>query len=161
IDAVEKLFGNLQGDARVRAEEEFARSLSDSKNLASPEAVAALFDKTTTQVRQMNEPIIEFVGQLAAQTAEIVPPTRAFNAQMSRLRPLLMQGMIEMTGNKPYPDANRTLRFTYGEVKGYVPRDAASYQPFTTLSGVIEKDTGREPFDVPAKLKELYRAHDF
>jgi hypothetical protein len=53
------------------------------------------------------------------------------------------------------------LRFTYGEVRGYVPHDAAVYQPFTNLSGVIEKDTGREPFDVPEKLKQLYRTHDF
>ena len=69
--------------------------------------------------------------------------------------------MSEMHASKSYPDANRTLRFTYGDVKGYVPRDAAIYQPFTNLSGVIEKDTGREPFDVPEKLKQLYRAHDF
>lgn len=69
--------------------------------------------------------------------------------------------MSEMSASKPYPDANRTLRFTYGEVKGYVPHDAALYLPFTTLSGVIDKDTGREPFDVPEKLKQLYRARDF
>ena len=75
--------------------------------------------------------------------------------------PLLVQGMSEMHGTKSYPDANRTLRFTYGEVKGYVPHDAAVYQPFTNLSGVIEKDIGREPFDTPEKLKQLYRAHDF
>jgi hypothetical protein len=69
--------------------------------------------------------------------------------------------MSEMKNAKPYPDANRTLRFTYGEVKGYAPREAILYTPFTTLSGVIEKDTGREPFDVPEKLKQLYRARDF
>jgi len=85
----------------------------------------------------------------------------AFNALVQKWRPLLVKGMSEMHGTKPYPDANRTLRFTYGEVKGYIPRDAAIYQPFTHLSGVIEKDTGREPFDVPAKLKQLYRARDF
>ena len=66
-----------------------------------------------------------------------------------------------MKGTKPYPDANRTLRFSFGEVKGYVPHDAALYLPFTSLSGVIEKDTGHEPFDVPEKLKQLYRAKDF
>jgi hypothetical protein len=69
--------------------------------------------------------------------------------------------MSEMHGSKPYPDANTTLRFTYGEVKGYVPHDAAVYQSFTHLAGVIEKDTGREPFDVPSKLKDLFRAKDF
>jgi hypothetical protein len=161
IESVEKLFGNLQGDARVRAEEEFARTLTDSKNFKTPEGVSALFDMTSTQLRQLNEPMLDFAEQLAELNSEIGPRTSAFNALMSLWRPLLMQGMIEMSGNKPYPDANRTLRFTYGEVKGYVPRDAASYQPFTTLAGVIEKDTGREPFDVPAKLKELYRSHDF
>jgi Peptidase S46 len=161
IESVEKLFGNLPGDARVRAEEEFARTLTDSKNFKTPEAISALFDMTSTQLRQLNEPLLDFAEQLAELNSEIGPRTNAFNALMSRWRPLLMQGMIEMSGNKAYPDANRTLRFTYGEVKGYVPRDAASYQPFTTLAGVIEKDTGREPFDVPAKLKELYRAHDF
>jgi hypothetical protein len=74
---------------------------------------------------------------------------------------VILEGMSEMKGTRPYPDANRTLRFTYGAVKGYVPHDAASYSPFTHLSGVIEKDTGREPFDVPDKLKQLYRARDF
>jgi hypothetical protein len=53
------------------------------------------------------------------------------------------------------------LRFTYGEVKGYVPREAMIATPFTTLSGVIEKDTGREPFDVPDRLKELFRTKDY
>ena len=72
---------------------------------------------------------------------------------VARWRPLLVQAMSEMRAMKPYPDANRTLRFTYGEVKGYVPHDAAVYLPFTRLSGVVDKDTGREPFDVPEKLK--------
>ncbi|MBA2732134.1 MAG: S46 family peptidase, partial [Acidobacteria bacterium] len=91
----------------------------------------------------------------------ISPRQQAFNATVQRWRPLLVQGMAEMKGGKLYPDANRTLRFTYGEVKGYVPREAILYTPFTTLSGVVEKDTGREPFDVPQKLTQLYRARDF
>jgi hypothetical protein len=69
--------------------------------------------------------------------------------------------MSEVRVTKPYPDANRTLRFTYGEVRGYLPREAISYSPFTTLGGVIEKDTGREPFNVPERLMQLFRAHDF
>jgi hypothetical protein len=87
--------------------------------------------------------------------------TQVFNASVQRWRPLLVQGMSEMKGSKLYPDANRTLRFTYGEVKGYVPRQAILYTPFTTLSGVIEKDTGREPFDAPERLKQLFRSRDF
>jgi hypothetical protein len=161
IEAIEKRFGNLKDEARIRAEEDFARAVVDSKNLSTAEAFSALFDKTTAQLREMNEPLIDFAGEIAAANSEIGPRTRAFNAIVARWRPLLVQGMSEMHGSKPYPDANTTLRFTYGEVKGYVPHDAAVYQSFTHLGGVIEKDTGREPFDVPAKLKDLFRAKDF
>jgi hypothetical protein len=161
LDAAEKLFGKLQGETRLRAEEDFARAFAESKTFATPESVSGLFDKTPAQLKELNEPVIDFAGEVIDLAAQIGVHQRAFNATVARWRPLLVQGMSEMHANKPYPDANRTLRFTYGEVKGYVPHDAAIYQPFTNLSGVIEKDTGREPFDVPAKLKQLFRMRDF
>jgi Peptidase S46 len=161
LEAVEKRFGNLKGEARVRAEEEFARAVTESKNLSTPEAVSKLFDMTTAQLSQLKEPLIDFAAELAALNVQVAVRTRAFNATVGRFRPLLVRGMSETRGGIPYPDANRTLRFTYGDVRGYIPHDAAIYQAFTNLSGVIEKDTGREPFDAPDKLKQLYRAHDF
>jgi Peptidase S46 len=161
IPAIEKRFGNLKGAARVRAEEELARSFAESKNLSSAEAVSKLFDMTTAQLHQLNEPAIELAGELSGLTGAITSSTRTFNGIVGRLRPLLVRGMSEMHGGIPYPDANRTLRFTYGDVRGYVPHDAAVYQAFTNLSGVVEKDTGHEPFDAPEKLKQLYRAKDF
>jgi hypothetical protein len=160
IDAIEKRFGNLQGAARVHAEEEFASAL-ESKKLSTPESLAALFDLTPAQLRELHEPLIDFAAEVRALNDEVQDRTSGFNATVARWRPLLMRGISEMRGGKLYPDANRTLRFSYGDVKGYIPHDAAIYQPFTNLSGVIEKDTGREPFDAPEKLKQLYRAHDF
>jgi hypothetical protein len=69
--------------------------------------------------------------------------------------------MIKASGRGgAYPDANGTVRLSYGNVIGYKPRDAVYYTPFTTLSGVIEKDTGSLPFEVPAKLKELHKEKD-
>jgi len=161
IEPIEKRFGSLTGNARVRAEEEFARSISESKNFSSPQAMNALFDMSAAQLRDLHDPLIDLAIDLNGLSSEADARTRTFDATVARWRPLLLSGMTEMRANKPYPDANRTLRFTYGEVKGYVPHDAAVYQPFTNLSGVIEKDTGREPFDAPEKLKQLYRAHDF
>jgi hypothetical protein len=161
IPPIEKRFGNLTGAARVSAEEEFARALTESKNLNTPAAVSALFDATSAKLRELNEPLIDFASEISALSAQAQAGTRAFNGTVGTWRPLLVRGMSEMRGTKPYPDANRTLRFSYGEVKGYIPRDAAIYQPFTNLSGVIEKDTGREPFDVPAKLRQLYTSRDF
>jgi hypothetical protein len=161
IDFIEKRFGSLQGEARRRAEEDFARSVVDSKRYSTAENISGLFDLTSAQLRDLHEPFIDFATELGPDAGRIQTRQLAFNATVARWRPLLIQGMTEMKGTKPYPDANRTLRFTYGEVKGYVPREAILYTPFTTLAGVIEKDTGREPFDVPEKLKQLYRARDF
>jgi hypothetical protein len=161
IEPIEKRFGNLKGDARVRAEEEFVRAVTESKNLSTPESFSKLFDMTTAQLRQLNEPVIDFGAEMRALNGQVATRTRAFNALVGRLRPLLVRGMSEMRGGLPYPDANRTLRFTFGDVRGYIPHDAAIYQAFTNLSGVIEKDIGREPFDAPEKLKQIYRAHDF
>ena len=60
------------------------------------------------------------------------------------------------------PDANSTIRCTYGNVKAYDPRDAVSYSHYTTLKGVIEKeDPNNSEFNVPSRLKELYNAKDF
>ena len=66
-----------------------------------------------------------------------------------------------MTGDAIAPDANSTIRFTSGPVKGYSPKDAVYYNPISTLKGVLEKDSGEYPFLVPEKLKSLYNKKDF
>jgi hypothetical protein len=161
IDFLEKRFGNLQGDARRRAEEDFARAVVDSKKYSTAEGISSLLDLTTAQLRELHEPLVDIALEFAPEVQRITARQQTFNATVARWRPLLVQGMSEMKGGKLYPDANRTLRFSYGEVKGYIPRDALTALPFTSLSGVIEKDTGREPFNAPEKLKQLYRAKDF
>ncbi|MBR5670800.1 MAG: S46 family peptidase, partial [Bacteroidales bacterium] len=72
-------------------------------------------------------------------------------------------GQLEMNAGKAvYPDANSTMRLTYGTVKAYEPKDGVIYKYYTTLKGVMEKeDPDNWEFVVPAKLKELYAAKDF
>ncbi|HEX3142920.1 MAG TPA: S46 family peptidase [Pyrinomonadaceae bacterium] len=161
LEPIEKRFGSLSGPARIRVEEDFARAAVESKNISSADSLNKLFDMSAAQLRDLHDPLIDLLTDLNTLAADAQAHTAAFNETVARWRPLLVRGMSEMRGGKLYPDANRTLRFTYGLVKGYVPKDAATYEPFTTLSGVIEKDTGREPFDAPEKLKQLYRARDF
>jgi len=161
IEPIEKRFGNLTGAARVRAENDLAQAVIESKNFSSAEAINKLFGMSAAQLRALQDPMIDLVMDLNVLAADAEARTQSFNAIVARSRPTLLRGLMEMRGAKLYPDANRTLRFSYGLVKGYVPKDAAIYGPFTNLSGVIEKDTGREPFDAPEKLKQLYRAHDF
>jgi hypothetical protein len=72
-----------------------------------------------------------------------------------------MQGMAMFKAVTPYPDANFTQRFTYGYVKGYRSREAEFRYPFTTLDGVFEKETGRDPFKNPEKLRSLWESKDY
>ncbi len=76
---------------------------------------------------------------------------------------LFEKGIMEMqTGKLFYPDANSTIRLTYGTVGDYKPADAVNYNYYTTLSGIIEKeDSTNDEFVVPDKLKELYNKKDF
>ena len=85
----------------------------------------------------------------------------AFGSKIDRLRLLYQQGMAEMKGVTPYPDANSTLRFSYGNVKGYSPRESEFRTPLTTLKGMAEKDTGVNPWDMPQKIKDLQATKDF
>jgi len=63
-------------------------------------------------------------------------------------------------GHAVYPDANGSLRVTYGRVRGYEPRDGIRYLPFTQLEGIVEKHTGEEPFDSPEIQLERIAARD-
>jgi hypothetical protein len=76
---------------------------------------------------------------------------------------LFIAGLREMKPDKKfYPDANSTMRLTYGQVRDYYPADAVHYDYRTTLKGVMEKeDTGNYEFLVPKRLRELYETQDY
>jgi hypothetical protein len=84
-------------------------------------------------------------------------------ASINELQRTYMQAQMEVMKEKRfYPDANSTLRVTYGQVKGYEARDAVRYEPYTYLDGVMEKyKPGDYEFDVPAKLIDLYKKKDY
>jgi hypothetical protein len=86
------------------------------------------------------------------------------NAQeLADARKLYTKGLLEWKDGEPsYPDANSTMRLTYGTVGGYSPKDGIIYKHYTTLDGVMEKeDPDNWEFVVPAKLKELWKNQDF
>lgn len=76
---------------------------------------------------------------------------------------LFIEGTLEMNPEKNfYPNANSSMRITYGTVKDYAPRDAVEYELFTKIEGIIEKENDEsDEFIVPKKLKELYEAKDY
>jgi len=88
---------------------------------------------------------------------------KSYNSKIDEGKRLYMQGMIEMYPEKNfYPNANSTMRLTYGTVGDYEPRDAVRYLHHTTLSGVMEKeDPDNYEFVVSPRLKELYQTKDY
>lgn len=85
------------------------------------------------------------------------------NETISALQTEYMTALMKALPNERYfPDANSTLRVTYGQVRGYSPRDAVYYNPVTYLEGVVEKYVpGDYEFDVPQKLLDLYNTKDY
>ncbi len=93
----------------------------------------------------------------------VAPKFDEINMKNIALQRTYMKGIIEFFPNdRIFPDANSTLRVTYGKVKGYKPSDAVIYEPVSYLDGVIEKYIpGDYEFDVPAKLIDLYNKKDY
>ena len=94
---------------------------------------------------------------------EIYPTRKSVRAALSKGNRLFMSGLREMDTSKSfYPDANSTMRVTYGSIGDYSPGNAMHYDYFTTIDGIIEKeDETNEEFIVPEKLKELYKMSDY
>ena len=157
---IESLFNRFQGKERRLAEDTFAESIAE-KEFDTPQKVIALYSTSPADLQKKYPNIVALVSAMAQERAAITARTAKFNSEIDTLRLNYQQGMAEMKNSNPYPDANASLRFTYGYVRGYNPREAVVYKPFTTLKGVIEKDSGIEPFDVPQKLKDLQNAKDF
>ncbi|MEO6590631.1 MAG: S46 family peptidase [Pyrinomonadaceae bacterium] len=161
IPVVENLFTRFQGKERREAEESFAERLVENKDFDSAEEVIKLYDKDYDDLQKKYPDVAGFTGFLADERGKYTARAGKYGGDIDRLRLLYIQGMAEMNNTLVYPDANLTLRFTFGNVKGYSPREAVQYTPFTTLKGVLEKDTGVFPFDAPEKLRTLQNSKDF
>jgi hypothetical protein len=120
-----------------------------------------MFGLSRDELLAEKDPFVLFASELWKEREVLEEKDKAFAGALDKLRPLLIEAYAEWKGGDIYPDANSTMRLTYGTVKGYSPRDAVSYGYITSLSGVIEKCTGEDPFDCLDELKELYRTKNF
>lgn len=107
----------------------------------------------------------QFVKSMAdVYLKEVAPKYDEINLRIAALQRTYMKGILELSPKEAriFPDANSTLRVTYGKVKGYSPSDAVTYNHTTYLDGVMEKYIpGDYEFDVPAKLIDLYNKKDY
>ncbi|MDR2910183.1 MAG: S46 family peptidase [Bacteroidales bacterium] len=110
-----------------------------------------------------NDMAFEAAIQIYNKYIEINSMVAANSVALSKGNRLFVEGLMEMDRDKNfYPDANSTMRLTYGQVLDYEPRDGVTYKYYTTTKGYIEKEIpGDHEFDVPTKMKEMILANDF
>ena len=120
-----------------------------------------MFSETLEQLRARRDPALELGFAIEKERDQMKERQDRWNGAISRLRPAWRAAVIAYAGKPVAPDANGTLRVSFAHVMGYQPRDAVLYQPQTTLSGMLQKYTGKIPFDAPAALLGAAKEHDF
>ncbi len=124
-----------------------------------------LSDDSKTVLTHLNEDkgFLLIKGMSDKFLNEVAPKYEEINLRITALQRTYMKAQLELNKEtRIFPDANSTLRVTYGKVKGYAPKDATLYTPITYLDGVMEKYIpGDYEFDVPTKLIDLYKTKNY
>ena len=142
--------------------EKYTKELYAKSIFGTHEKLITFFEKPKAKILEKDQlfqaslEIFRMMGLIGNETSKTTEALDKGNR-------LFVGGLMEMeTGRIFYPDANSSMRLTYGTVGDYIPRDGVKYKHYTTLNGYIEKEIpGDEEFSVPDKLKELYQARDF
>jgi len=156
--AYKELYASCNGDFKYVTDKLFTKSI-----FTSEKKVQGLLNEFDLKKVKKDPFYILASSATELLDTKVRPELTALDARLAGLNRLYMAAQIEYGSGKVfYPDANSTLRLSYGKVMGYDSRDAVYYKPFTTLSGVMEKDNPDiYDYKVPERLKDLYREKDF
>ncbi|QOW25053.1 S46 family peptidase [Lysobacter sp. H23M47] len=116
------------------------------------------------EIAASTDPLMQAAATLLPAQLRIADADKSSDGELLRLRPAYMRALIgfrESQGQAVYPDANSTLRVSYGKVSSLDPRDGVHYTPLTTVQGIVEKHTGEDPFDAPKTLRDAITEGDF
>lgn len=172
-------YAQLPEDQHVQAIDDFFNIGKDLNQEQLRQRISQMYDNTTLDeesvrldwmnksaedFRESDDPMIRYA--VATHDARMKLENEAENiaGKMQQWRSRYMEALIQFNrsqGKPIYADANGTLRVTFGTVKGNIPRDGLRNLPFTTLQGILEKDTGEEPFDAPKKELQLIREEKY
>ncbi len=146
--------------------QDLASAIYDSSSLTSLEKIKQLLSGNPQEVvnaLKQDVAVMLYGDILKTYTTQVSPKVNEWQAKINQLQRSYMQAQMDVLKEKVfYPDANSTLRVTYGNVKGYQPRDAVKYEFYTYMEGVMEKyKPGDYEFDLPQKLIDLYNKKDF
>ncbi len=132
--------------------------------LTDTETRMALFNADYATIKASNDSFLQLAAAIEPAQKRMEAEFKAFNGAVARLQPGYMQALIDYRtsqGMATYPDANSSLRITFGNVMGVSPRDGLEYLPFTTTRGLVEKNTNEGLFDVTAVQLEAIAQRRF
>ncbi len=134
-----------------------------ANSIFASKAKALAFVENPSKEVLENDPASKMGGDIITTIKEVSHKIAPFNSDFEKGHRLYIAGLLAMEPQKAhYPDANFTMRMSYGQVLDYYPMDAVHYDYKTTLKGVMEKeDPDNWEFVVPQKLKDLYNAKDY
>ncbi len=158
IPALETIFEGADLEGNI---DEFVAQTYSRSTLSQSSVLMDALQKSTSELKEMNDPFIQLAEALYPSYQNLKKTRDARTGALTELYAHLIDVKKEFLQKDFIPDANRTLRLTFGRIRGYHPRDAVYYEPITTLDGVVEKTTSEEPFDTPAELIALHREKDF
>ncbi|MFA8298698.1 MAG: S46 family peptidase [Hyphomicrobiales bacterium] len=155
---IETINKKYKGDYLAYAKKVFSKSV-----FSTEEKALALLDNRKAEKIVSKDPAYKAIKSIITDYRDLSKKTQVADDMLKHARRLFIKGLREMgTDKKYYPDANFTMRLTYGSVKGYSPFDAINYNYYTTLKGVMEKEDAEvAEFNVPEKLKEIYKNKDY
>jgi Peptidase S46 len=149
VKAVDAFLGGSRDRAAVRAKVD---DLLARTRVTDLEQRKGMFEEAEEQLRTRRDPLLDLAFALDRELLAWKEREDRFKGAVSRLRPRWQRAVIAHAGRPVAPDANGTLRVTLAHVKGYSPRDGMFMKPRTTVSGIVEKHTGEEPFNAPEAL---------
>jgi len=135
-----------------------------SSEFTDPTKMLELFEKSFEEITALEDPLINFIKNIYAESKEYEKQYDAERAERQKLRSTFIKLSKDYYQkiNKPlYADANGTLRVTYGNVMGLELQDGIAYKPFTSFEGILEKHQGETPFDAPENLRTLIQKKDY
>lgn len=140
----------------------FANKMFETSIFCDQAKLNAFLDNPSKKVLDKDLAFIA-ANSINKRSGEIRNEAGKFNADLAQGQRLWIDGLMAMQKDRVfYPDANSTMRLSYGTIKSYDPLDAVHYKYYTTLDGVMQKeDPNNWEFVVPDKLKELYKAKDY
>ena len=143
----------------LQSEDSIDRFLNDTyarSRLNDSDFVKSCLAKSPAELKKLDDPAMRMAVELYPEVLRQREVAKQREGELSRLYGKLIEVKQEFMQTRFVPDANATLRMTFGNVKGYSPEDAVFKSPITTLKGVIDKTTGAEPFVTPQRVLDFY-----